>query len=96
MWTSTEPDAAFCLTTLRSTVTVPEGILCEFIATSLLCFAVCSAFDRRNALWGDAVPIKIGTVVAILIYSIVNIFKIFLIILSRFYKYVPRYLFRCN
>lgn len=64
------------MTTIPDSVPVLHGVLCEFLATSLLIFAVCSATDRRNATWGDSTAIKIGITVGILVYGAVS-FSIF-------------------
>lgn len=71
------PDAAFCTTSLHSTLSLPLGVLCEFMATSLLIFAVCSIWDPRNAIWSDSVPIKLGLIVALLVFAIVSILNNF-------------------
>lgn len=70
----TNPEAKFCLTIIEDGVPVSHGVLCEFLATSLLTFAVCSATDRRNAIWRDSIAIKLGITIGALVYGIVSFF----------------------
>lgn len=77
----TNPDSGFCMTSIANNVAVSHGVLCEFIATSLLIFTVCSSTDRRNAIWGDSMAIKIGFTVGILVYGAVSISKHFSVLI---------------
>lgn len=55
---------AMCVTTVHPEMTSLQGLLAEFLATSILVLVVCSVFDRRNAHNTDSVSIKFGLTVA--------------------------------
>ena len=41
-----------------------QGLLAEFLVTSILVLVLCSVFDRRNACNTDSITIKFGLTVA--------------------------------
>jgi glycerol uptake facilitator-like aquaporin len=55
---------AMCVTSLHPRVTLLQGLLAEFLVTSILVLVLCSVFDRRNARNTDSVSIKFGLTVA--------------------------------
>jgi aquaporin related protein len=55
---------AMCVTTVHPEMTTLQGLLTEFLLTSILVLVVCSVFDRRNARNTDSVSIKFGLTVA--------------------------------
>lgn len=55
---------AMCVTSVHPEMTPLQGLLAEFLVTSILVLVVCSVFDRRNAHNTDSVSIKFGLTVA--------------------------------
>jgi len=55
---------AMCVTTVHPEMTTLQGLLTEFLLTSILVLVVCSVFDRRNARNTDSISIKFGLTVA--------------------------------
>ncbi|PSN42114.1 hypothetical protein C0J52_02960 [Blattella germanica] len=55
---------AFCVNLLNEELTPLQGVLAEFLATSILVLVVCAVFDKRNAHNTDSVPIKFGLTIA--------------------------------
>jgi aquaporin related protein len=55
---------AMCVTLVNTEMTSLQGLLAEFLVTSILVLVVCSVFDRRNARNTDSVSIKFGLTVA--------------------------------
>lgn len=55
---------AMCVTLVNPDMTPLQGLLAEFLVTSILVLVVCSVFDRRNARNTDSVSIKFGLTVA--------------------------------
>lgn len=55
---------AMCVTSVHPEMTPLQGLLAEFLVTSILVLVVCSVFDRRNARNTDSVSIKFGLTVA--------------------------------
>jgi hypothetical protein len=53
-----------CVTLVNPDMTSLQGLLAEFLVTSILVLVVCSVFDRRNAHNTDSVSIKFGLTVA--------------------------------
>ncbi|XP_071449185.1 aquaporin AQPAe.a-like isoform X2 [Hetaerina americana] len=60
------PNLGFCTTVPSNALSIFQILLAEGLATSILIFTVCGAWDRRNANNMDSVPIKFGlTIVAV-------------------------------
>ncbi|KAJ9592048.1 hypothetical protein L9F63_001427, partial [Diploptera punctata] len=55
---------AFCVNLVNKELTPLQGLLAEFLVTSILILVVCSVFDKRNAHNSDSVPIKFGLTIA--------------------------------
>ena len=55
---------AMCVTSVHPEMTPLQGLLAEFLVTSILVLVVCSVFDRRNSHNTDSVSIKFGLTVA--------------------------------
>jgi len=55
---------SMCVTLVHSDMTPLQGLLTEFLVTSILVLVVCSVFDRRNARNTDSISIKFGLTVA--------------------------------
>lgn len=55
---------AMCVTSVHPRMTPLQGLLAEFLVTSILVLVLCSVFDRRNAHNTDSVSIKFGLTVA--------------------------------
>jgi len=53
-----------CVTLVSDKITTLQGLLAEFLVTSILVLVLCSVFDRRNARNTDSVSIKFGLTVA--------------------------------
>ena len=58
---------------LNKELTPLQGLLAEFLATSILILVVCSVFDKRNAHNTDSVPIKFGLTIAALAMAEVSV-----------------------
>ncbi|XKL67834.1 hypothetical protein PGB90_003325 [Kerria lacca] len=54
----------FCTTVLEPSLSIPQGFLIEFLATSFLIYVVCSVWDPRNTENCDSVAIKFGLLIA--------------------------------
>lgn len=55
---------AMCVTLVHPKMTPLQGLLAEFLVTSILVLVLCSVFDRRNARNTDSISIKFGLTVA--------------------------------
>jgi len=53
-----------CVTLVHPKMTPLQGLLAEFLVTSILVLVLCSVFDRRNARNTDSISIKFGLTVA--------------------------------
>lgn len=75
----------FCNTQLHPSLTIYQGLLAEFVATSFLIYAVCSAWDARNAIWSDSVALKFGFVIIAMVTCMVCVkwLRIFLRVWSH-------------
>lgn len=62
----------FCVTSVHENVSMSQGFLMEFLATSLLIYVVCSVWDPRNASTTDSVAIKFGLLITALSIAIVS------------------------
>lgn len=68
----------FCVTSIHSSLSIPQGILVEFLATAMLIYVVCSVWDPRNAHTNDSTAIKFGLLVTTLSIAAVSTVKIFI------------------
>lgn len=65
-------DNAICVTIPNPAISDFQALLAEFLATSLVVLTCCGVWDHRNALQGDAVPIKFALVVALCSVTVVR------------------------
>ncbi len=63
----------FCTTVLTPKLTLGQGFLIEFVATSFLIFTVCSVWDPRNAETNDSTALKFGLLISALSISAVSL-----------------------
>ncbi|XP_065219332.1 aquaporin AQPAe.a-like [Planococcus citri] len=59
----------FCCVKIHPTLSIYQGFLSEFMGTSILIYAVCSAWDPRSAQHQDSMPIKLGFVVSTIVIA---------------------------
>ncbi|XP_033221735.1 aquaporin AQPcic-like isoform X2 [Belonocnema kinseyi] len=58
--------SSFCVTDVHNKISVIQGFIIEILATGMLMFMTCGAWDARNSKYGDSSAIKSGlTVTAI-------------------------------
>lgn len=57
------------MTQLSSKISVAEGLAAEFLATLILVFFICSAWDPRNAKNEDSLSIRFAFCIAVLCFA---------------------------
>ncbi|KAH8300328.1 hypothetical protein KR044_012947, partial [Drosophila immigrans] len=55
-----------CITTLANDIGIWQGVLIEFVITSILIMLCCAVWDPRNANFGDSVSLRFGIAVGCL------------------------------
>ncbi|KAH8300327.1 hypothetical protein KR044_012948 [Drosophila immigrans] len=57
---SSETPEGVCITALADGISVGQGVLIEFLITSVLIMICCAVWDPRNAKFGDSTGIRFG------------------------------------
>lgn len=61
-----EDTASFCMTLVNDNLTAVAGAVAELLATAILVFFICAAWDPRNTRTVDSLSIKFGFCIAVL------------------------------
>lgn len=83
-----DSNLGFCETNLSPDLTQFQGVLVEFVATSLLLLLCCACWDPRNAKSTDSVALKFGFLVAAAI-----VFVCFQKLCMAIYKLLLQYIY---
>lgn len=79
-WSTDHPGC--CTTTVRSDLHVGQGLMIEFIATSVIILTFCAIVDHRNKANTDGIPLRFGFV--IFAVALTTVRKIYLIVVRKF------------
>lgn len=73
------------MTKVGGGATLTQGFFIELVITCILCFVLCSVWDKRNAQWGDSTPVRFAIIIGVL--SIIGVSMLLFYYLTPFSIY---------